>query len=85
MTDETYELMLKVHNVAPFRIIREAAPYLRSKDPKVIAQNHSIVNVSSVAGLHGNVGQTNYATAKAGIIGLTKTVAKEWGKYTYGE
>jgi 3-oxoacyl-[acyl-carrier protein] reductase len=79
MTDETFELILKVHNTAPFRIIREAAPYLRSKDPKVIASNRSIVNVSSVAGLHGNVGQTNYATAKAGIIGLTKTVAKEWG------
>lgn len=64
MTDETFELILKVHNTAPFRIIREAAPYLRSKDPKMIASNRSIVNVSSVAGLHGNVGQTNYATAK---------------------
>jgi 3-oxoacyl-[acyl-carrier protein] reductase len=81
MTDDTYELMLKVHNVAPFKIIREAAPYLRSKDPKRIARNRSIVNVSSVAGLHGNVGQTNYATAKAGVIGLTKTVAKEWGPF----
>ncbi|GAA5931658.1 hypothetical protein JCM10213_003170 [Rhodosporidiobolus nylandii] len=78
-TDETYELMLKVHNVAPFRLIREAAPYLRTKDPKRAAQNRSIVTVSSVAGLHGNVGQANYATAKAGIVGLTKTVAKEWG------
>lgn len=62
-----------MHNVAPFKIIREAAPHLRSKDPKRAARNRSIVNVSSVAGLHGNVGQTNYATAKAGIIGLTKT------------
>ncbi|GJN93809.1 hypothetical protein Rhopal_006867-T1 [Rhodotorula paludigena] len=81
MTDDTFELMLKVHNVAPFKIIREAAPHLRSKDPKRAARNRSIVNVSSVAGLHGNVGQTNYATAKAGIIGLTKTVAKEWGPF----
>ncbi|GAA6056386.1 hypothetical protein JCM3770_005983, partial [Rhodotorula araucariae] len=80
-SDDTYELMLKVHNVAPFKIIREAAPYLRSKDPKRIARNRSIVNVSSVAGLHGNVGQVNYATAKAGVIGLTKTVAKEWGPF----
>ncbi|GAA6014522.1 hypothetical protein JCM10207_001634 [Rhodosporidiobolus poonsookiae] len=79
--DSTYELMLKVHNVAPFRLIREAAPYLRSKDPKRIAQNKSIITVSSVAGLHGNVGQANYATAKSGIMGLTKTVAKEWGAF----
>ncbi|CEQ41754.1 SPOSA6832_03507 [Sporobolomyces salmonicolor] len=81
MTDEGYELMLKVHNVAPFKIIRESAPYMRSKKPEDIKKNKSIVNVASVAGLHGNVGQANYATAKAGIIGLTKTVAKEWGPF----
>ncbi|KDE02601.1 hypothetical protein MVLG_06852 [Microbotryum lychnidis-dioicae p1A1 Lamole] len=66
---------------APFRIVREAAPYLRAKDPKVIATNRAIVNISSIAGLHGNVGQTNYATAKSGILGFTKTVAKEWGAF----
>ncbi|GAA5990434.1 hypothetical protein JCM10908_007370 [Rhodotorula pacifica] len=81
MTDDNFELMLKVHNVAPFKIIREAAPYLRSKDPKRASRNRSIVNISSVAGLHGNVGQTNYATAKAGVLGLTKTIAKEWGPF----
>ncbi|ORY72913.1 hypothetical protein BCR35DRAFT_307439 [Leucosporidium creatinivorum] len=81
MSDETFELILKVHNTAPFRIIREVAPYLRAKDPAVIATNRSIVNVSSIAGLHGNVGQTNYATAKAGVVGLSKTVAKEWGAF----
>ncbi|TKA54769.1 hypothetical protein B0A53_02578 [Rhodotorula sp. CCFEE 5036] len=81
MTDDNYDLMLKVHNVAPFKIVREAAPYLRSKDPKRASRNRSIVNVSSVAGLHGNVGQANYATAKAGVIGLTKTIAKEWGPF----
>lgn len=80
MTDETFELMLKVHNTAPFRLIREAAPYLRSKDPKVIATNRSIVNISSTSGTHGNTGQVNYATAKAGVLGLTKTIAKEWGE-----
>lgn len=53
MSDETFELMLKVHNTAPFRIIREAAPYLRAKDPAVVATNRSIVNVSSTSGLHG--------------------------------
>ncbi|GAA5980441.1 hypothetical protein JCM11641_003395 [Rhodosporidiobolus odoratus] len=80
-SDETYELMLKVHNVAPFRLIREAAPFMRAKDADRKARNKSIVTVSSVAGLHGNVGQANYATAKAGIVGLTKTVAKEWGPF----
>lgn len=71
MTDETFELILKVHNTAPFRLIREAAPYFRVKDPAALATNRSIVNISSIAGLHGNVGQTNYATAKAGVVGLT--------------
>merc|ERR1711939_945287 len=80
-SDETYELMLKVHNVAPFRIVREATPYMRTKDPKRIARNRSIVYVSSTSGLHGNVGQVNYATAKAGVVGLTKTIAKEWGPF----
>ncbi|SGY15106.1 BQ5605_C013g07248 [Microbotryum silenes-dioicae] len=81
MTNDAFELILKVHLSAPFRIVREAAPYLRAKDPKVIATNRSIVNISSIAGLHGNVGQTNYATAKSGILGFTKTVAKEWGAF----
>jgi len=40
-----------------------------------------IINVSSTSGLHGNAGQINYATAKMGVIGLTKTVAKEWGQF----
>jgi 3-oxoacyl-[acyl-carrier protein] reductase len=44
-------------------------------------ENRSIVNVSSTSGLHGNVGQANYAAAKAAVIGLTKTIAKEWGPY----
>ncbi|KAF9144124.1 Methionine aminopeptidase 1 [Linnemannia schmuckeri] len=74
-TDKQFQLMLEVHNAAPFRIIRAAAKYMRLKD----GESRSIVNVSSTSGLHGNVGQANYATAKAGIIGLTKTVAKEWG------
>ncbi|KAK3846306.1 MAG: hypothetical protein J3R72DRAFT_257003 [Linnemannia gamsii] len=74
-TDKQFQLMLEVHNAAPFRIIRAAAKYMRVKD----GESRSIVNVSSTSGLHGNVGQANYATAKAGIIGLTKTVAKEWG------
>ncbi|GAA5839086.1 hypothetical protein JCM9279_002591 [Rhodotorula babjevae] len=79
--DDMFELMLKVHNTAPFRLIKEIAPYMRSKDPKSRDTNKSIINISSTSGIHGNVGQANYATAKAGIVGLTKTVAKEWGPF----
>lgn len=77
ITDKQWDLMLAVHNTAPFKIIRAAAKYLRKKD----GQNKTIVNISSTSGLHGNVGQANYATAKAGIVGLTKTIAKEWGAF----
>ncbi|CAO3621963.1 unnamed protein product [Cunninghamella blakesleeana] len=76
-TDKQWDLMLAVHNTAPFRIIRAAAKYLRQKD----GANKTIVNISSTSGLHGNVGQANYATAKAGVVGLTKTIAKEWGLF----
>lgn len=77
MSDKQWDTILQVHNTAPFRIIKAAAPYLRinNDEPK------TIVNVSSTSGLHGNVGQVNYSCAKAGVIGLTKTVAKEWGLF----
>jgi len=76
MTDEAFDIIMKVHVQAPFRIIRAAAPYMRIKGN---TENRSIVNVSSTSGLHGNVGQVNYAAAKAAVIGITKTIAKEWG------
>ncbi|KAG0313662.1 Methionine aminopeptidase 1 [Dissophora globulifera] len=76
-TDKQFQMMLDVHNIAPFRILRAASKYMRVKD----GESRSIVNVSSTSGIHGNVGQVNYATAKAGINGLTKTVAKEWGAF----
>lgn len=78
ITDKQWDLMIAVHNTAPFKIIRAAAKYLRRKDD---GQNKTIVNISSTSGLHGNIGQANYATAKAGIVGLTKTIAKEWGGF----
>ncbi len=86
MSDKQFQAMLDVHNVAPFRLIRAAAPFMREaakaekaegKDP----EPRCIVNVSSTSGLFGNVGQINYSTAKSGILGMTKTVAKEWGAF----
>src|SRR5262245_25871894 len=86
MTDEQWQAMLEVHLTAPFRIIRAAAEYLRetSKREKSTlgrAAARKIVNVSSTTGTRGNAGQTNYAAGKAGIIGVTKTLAKEWGQF----
>jgi len=85
MTDKQWNAILEVHNTAPFRMIRAAAPYMReqakTEKEKGIPQPRAIVNISSTSGLHGNIGQANYSTAKLGIVGLTKTVAKEWGPF----
>jgi len=86
MTDKQWEAMLAVHNTAPFRLIRAASPYMRDAGKQEMDQgktpeNRCIINISSTSGLHGNIGQANYSTAKLGIIGLTKTVAKEWGMF----
>ncbi|KAG6910613.1 hypothetical protein DXG01_009122 [Tephrocybe rancida] len=77
--DDTFDIIMKIHVRAPFRLIRQAAPYFRVK-PEA-RENRSIINVSSTSGLHGNVGQANYAAAKSAVIGLTKTIAKEWGPF----
>lgn len=85
MSDEQFQKIIDVHLTAPFRIIREAAPYYIDIAKEEIANGivnyRKIVNVSSIVGLSGNIGQANYVAAKAGIIGLTKTVAKEWARY----
>ncbi|MEP6706564.1 MAG: SDR family oxidoreductase, partial [Pyrinomonadaceae bacterium] len=78
--------MLDVHLTAPFRIIRAASEYLREtakreKEAHGRASARKVVNVSSTTGTRGNAGQTNYAAGKAGIIGVTKTLAKEWGQF----
>ncbi|EXJ91714.1 3-oxoacyl-[acyl-carrier protein] reductase [Capronia epimyces CBS 606.96] len=75
MTDKQWNTMLELHATAPFRLVRAAAPYFRVKD----GEKRCIVNISSTSGTHGNAGQSNYALAKAGVTGLTKTIAKEWG------
>jgi 3-oxoacyl-[acyl-carrier protein] reductase len=86
MTDKQWYAMIDVHTTAPFRILREASQYIREAAKKEQAANgraraRKVVNVSSVSGVYGNAGQVNYSTAKAGITGLTKTLAKEWGRY----
>lgn len=80
LPDDAWDVIQKVHVRAPFRLIRAAAPYFRIKQTE-LRENRSVVNVSSVSGLHGNVGQANYAAAKAAILGLTKTIAREWGPF----
>jgi len=85
LTDEQWQAILDVHLSAPFRMIRAAAPFLRTAAAAELKSgaslsNRCIVNVSSTSGLHGNIGQANYAAGKMGIVGLTKTIAKEWGR-----
>ena len=86
MTDKQWYAMIDVHTTAPFRILREASAFIRDAAKKEQAATgrakaRKVVNVSSVSGVYGNAGQVNYSTAKAGITGLTKTLAKEWGRY----
>jgi 3-oxoacyl-[acyl-carrier protein] reductase len=84
MTDEQWYAMIDVHLTAPFRILRAAQPVIRSlvkaESDAGVRVVRKIVNISSMAGLFGNAGQTNYSTAKAGIVGMTLTLAKEWGR-----
>lgn len=85
MTDEQWKAVIDVHLTAPFKILRAVQPYFKecatSEKENGVQTFRKIVNISSIAGLGGNVGQVNYAAAKAGIVGLTKTLAKEWGRY----
>ncbi|MCU0964340.1 MAG: SDR family oxidoreductase [Burkholderiaceae bacterium] len=84
MSDEQWYAILDCHLTAPFRILRAAQPVIRTlakADGEAGVRNvRKVVNISSMAGLFGNAGQANYATAKAGVEGLTRTLAKEWGR-----
>lgn len=85
MSDDWFQRMLDIHLVAPFRVIKAAAPHLREPAKAERAEGREvfrkIINISSTSGTMGNPGQANYAAGKAGIVGLTKTLAKEWGQF----
>jgi len=85
MSDEWFQRMLDIHTIVPFRILRAAAPHLREPAKQEREEGREvfrkIVNVSSISGTMGNAGQANYSAAKSGVVGLTKTLAKEWGQF----
>ena len=85
MSDDWWQRMLDIHVTVPFKVIRAAAPHLREPAKAEKAQGvevfRKIVNVSSISGTMGNAGQANYSAGKNGVVGLTKTLAKEWGQF----
>src|SRR5256714_2863347 len=85
MSDEWWDKMLDIHVKVPFKVLRAAAPHLREPAKKERGEGREvfrkIVNVTSISGTMGNAGQANYSSAKAGVTGLTKTIAKEWGQF----
>ena len=85
MSDEQFQAMLDIHNVVPFKVLRAAAPHMRepAKQEKEEGREvfRKVVNISSVSGTMGNAGQANYSSGKSGVVGLTKTLAKEWGQF----
>jgi 3-oxoacyl-[acyl-carrier protein] reductase len=84
-TDEQFQAMLDIHVTAPFRILRAAAPFIRDKAKQEAAEgrrvNRKVVNITSIAATDGCAGQAGYSSGKAAVIGLTRTIAKEWGRY----
>src|SRR3989440_6383794 len=85
MSDEWFQRMLDIHSIVPFRMCRAVAPHMRepAKQEREAGTEvfRKIVNVSSISGTMGNAGQANYSSGKSAVIGLTKTLAKEWGQF----
>jgi len=84
-TDEQFQAMLDIHVVAPFRLLRAAGPWIRETAKREAEQGtrltRKVVNITTISGLDGNAGQAGYSSGKAAVVGLTKTLAKEWGRY----
>ncbi|MDP8990878.1 MAG: SDR family oxidoreductase [Acidobacteriota bacterium] len=85
MTDEQFQAMLNIHLVAPFRILRAASSFLRDAAKREAAEGRrvmrKVVNITSISGVDGIAGQAGYGAGKSGINGLTKVLAKEWGRH----
>jgi 3-oxoacyl-[acyl-carrier protein] reductase len=85
MSDDQFQAMLDIHTVVPFRMARAAAPHFRDPAKKEKEEGkevfRKIVNITSISGTMGNSGQANYSAGKSGVVGLTKTLAKEWGQF----
>jgi len=85
MSDDQFQAMLDIHTIVPFRVARALAPHWREAAKKEAAEGQEVfrklINVSSISGTMGNAGQVNYSAAKAGVVGITKTLAKEWGQF----
>jgi 3-oxoacyl-[acyl-carrier protein] reductase len=85
MSDEQFQAMLDIHTIVPFRMTRAVAPHWREAAKREAGEGQEvfrkIVNITSISGTMGNAGQANYSAAKAGVTGLTKTIAKEWGQF----
>ena len=85
MSDRQFQAMVDIHATVPFRVLRAAAPHLREPAKRErddgVEVFRKVVNVSSISGTMGNAGQTNYSVGKSGVIGLTRTLAKEWGQF----
>jgi 3-oxoacyl-[acyl-carrier protein] reductase len=84
-TDEQFQAMLDIHVTAPFRLLRAASGYIRGLAKRELAEGRrvmrKVVNITSIAGTDGNAGQAGYSSGKAAVIGLTRSIAKEWGRY----
>lgn len=84
-TDEQFQAMLDIHIVAPFRVLRAASGWIREAAKREAAEGRrvmrKVVNITSISGIDGIAGQSAYGSGKAGVIGLTKVLAKEWGRY----
>ncbi len=85
MSDDWFQKMLEIHSIAPFRMCRAVAPHMREPAKREREEGvevfRKIVNVSSISGTMGNAGQANYSSGKSAVVGLTKTLAKEWGQF----
>ena len=84
-TDEQWQAMLDMHATAPFRVLRAFAPVLKATVEREQAVGavrcRKVVNISSVSGVRGAATQIAYSAGKAAVVGITKTLASEWGRY----